>query len=299
MSGCCSGGGPSPSETAVQAIPLENIDFKGKFVSEFIVPKMDCPSEEGIIRMALDSLQPSVHLQFDIPNRLVNIFHSDNLDEITQRMEALGFGAQLNTTKEVTKEEISQVLDLSIEKNKSEAITIKWLFAINAIMFVFELIVGWYAQSAGLIADALDMFADAAVYALALFAVGQSAQLKLRAAHVSGWLQLALATGVLIEVIRRFIHGSEPISLLMMGMGAIALIANVICLKLIYKNKDNGAHMKATWIFSANDVIANLGVIIAGIFVLMTGSAIPDLIIGLIIGLIVLNGAFRILRLKS
>lgn len=66
----------------------------------------------------------------------------------------------------------------------------------------------------------------------------------------------------------------------MINMSTIALIANIICLMLIYKNKDNGAHMKAIWIFSVNDVIANLGVIIAGILVLISGSPIPDLIIG-------------------
>ena len=143
------------------------------------------------------------------------------------------------------------------------------------------------------------MFADAAVYALAIFAVGKASHLKLRAAHISGWLQMILALSVLFEVGRRFLYGSEPVSMLMMGMGAIALIANVICLKLIYKNKDSGAHMKATWIFSANDVIANIGVILAGSLVMLTGSAIADLVIGTIIGLVVLLGAVRILRIKA
>mgnify|MGYP003958347177 FL=1 len=68
---------------------------------------------------------------------------------------------------------------------------------------------------------------------------------------------------------------------------------------LIFKDKDKGAHMKASWIFSANDVIANAGVIIAGGLVFVTGSALPDLIIGFIIGIIVLNGAKRILLLRD
>jgi Co/Zn/Cd efflux system component len=57
--------------------------------------------------------------------------------------------------------------------------------------------------------------------------------------------------------------------------------------------------MKASWIFSANDVIANLGLIVAGLLVALTGSRYPDLVIGFLIGLIVLNGARRILQLKS
>ena len=57
--------------------------------------------------------------------------------------------------------------------------------------------------------------------------------------------------------------------------------------------------MKASWIFSANDVVINLGVIIAGTLVALTGSNYPDLIIGSIAGLIVLNGSRRIFALKG
>jgi Co/Zn/Cd efflux system component len=84
----------------------------------------------------------------------------------------------------------------------------------------------------------------------------------------------------------------------MMGIGAVALMANITCLLLIFKSRNQGAHMKASWIFSANDVLANVGVITAGILVAVTGSQLPDLVIGIIISLIVLNGARRILLLK-
>ena len=85
----------------------------------------------------------------------------------------------------------------------------------------------------------------------------------------------------------------------MMAMGLVALVANVTCLALISGKKESGAHMKASWIFSANDVIANTGIIIAGALVAYTGSRYPDLIIGLIIAVLVLNGARRILNIKS
>ncbi|BBM06214.1 hypothetical protein HAALTHF_52130n [Vreelandella aquamarina] len=116
------------------------------------------------------------------------------------------------------------------------------MLAINGVMFVVELTVGWLAQSTGLIADSLDMFADAAVYGVALYAVANSLRTKLRAAHLSGWLQLILALGVLAEVGRRFVFGSEPVSALMMGFGLVALAANVWCLVLIARNRHGGAH---------------------------------------------------------
>ena len=110
---------------------------------------------------------------------------------------------------------------------------------------------------------------------------------------------MILALGAMSEVIRRFVFGSEPESVLMMSFGLVALIANSLCLVMINTQRDSGAHMKASWIFSANDVIANLGVIAAGLLVALTGSRYPDLVIGFIIGLIVLNGARSILQLKS
>ena len=175
---------------------------------------------------------------------------------------------------------------------------LKLLLAINGAMFVFELIVGLIAQSTGLIADSLDMFADAAVYGLALYAVGRAAALKMKAAHIAGWLQVVLALGALLEVVRREVVGSEPASMLMMSIGLVALIANVTCLVLIAKKRDRGAHMTASYIFSANDVIANAGVIVAGVLVAWTGSSYPDLVIGAVIALIVLSGARRILNLR-
>lgn len=181
----------------------------------------------------------------------------------------------------------------------AEAGTLRWLLAINAVMFVVEVVAGWLAQSTGLLADSLDMFADAGVYGLALYAVGRHAAHQLRAARLSGWLQLLLALGALTEVLRRALLGSEPEPLPMMGIAFLALCANVACVALLARHRDGGAHMRASWIFSTNDVLANLGVILAGLLVHWSGSNIPDLVIGMLIGLLVLNGARRILRLKA
>jgi len=181
---------------------------------------------------------------------------------------------------------------------KAEAHTLRWLLAINAAMFVVEIVAGWLAQSTGLIADSLDMFADAAVYGLALYAVGHAGR-ELRAARLSGWLQLLLALGVLGEVLRRWLTGSTPEPLPMMGIALLALAANLACMAMLAKHRDGGAHMQASWIFSTNDVLANLGVMLAGALVAWTGSNLPDLVIGTLIGLLVLNGARRILNLRN
>jgi len=293
--GQCHGeaGAPTSTEPAVAA------DGSGSSVSIFAVPKMDCPSEEHMIRMALDGQAAVKALSFDLSNRQLRILHEGPVDPLLARLAPLGLGATLQSTERAAHKEEGASLDEIEEAATQEAGVLKLLLLINGVMFLVELVAGWWAQSTGLLADGLDMFADAAVYGLALYAVGHSAQRKLRAAHTAGWLQMALAVGALIEVLRRFVLGSEPESAIMMSIAAVALLANVSCLRLISRHRESGAHMKASWIFSSNDVLANIGVIVAGALVAWTQSPYPDLVIGTVIAFVVLNGARRILALKA
>jgi cation diffusion facilitator family transporter len=181
-------------------------------------------------------------------------------------------------------------------KNAAQRKTLWLLFGINAVMFGLELTIGIVAGSTALVADALDMFADATVYGISLGAIGKSLRQKARAAWLSGIFQITLAVLVLVNVIKRFFFDEVPTSGLMMGIGCLALIANVICLTLIAKHRQGEVHMRASWIFSRNDVIANLGVIAAGLLVNLLNSRFPDLIIGFAIALLVLRGGIEIIQ---
>ena len=181
-------------------------------------------------------------------------------------------------------------------KDQSQRQVLYWLLGINATMFVIEMGIGLLANSTALIADSLDMLADAVVYGVALYAIGKSLLHKANAARISGFFQMALGVLIIIDIVRRSIYGSEPVSGLMMAMGAVALIANVICLVIIRKQRNEEVHMRASWIFSANDVIANLGVIFAGVLVFWLDSRWPDLVIGVIVSCVVLRGAKMILE---
>jgi len=180
-------------------------------------------------------------------------------------------------------------------RNAEQAKILKILLAINAAMFFVESIIGFIAQSTGLIADSLDMFADAAVYGIGLYAVGRSFANKAKAAYGSGIFQCILGASVVVEVVRRFVVGSEPLSLLMLGIGTLSLIANLTCLALLSKHREGDVHMRASWIFSTNDVVANIGVIVAGVLVACLGSPLPDLVIGAIISAVVIRGGVRII----
>lgn len=174
--------------------------------------------------------------------------------------------------------------------------TLLALLAINAVMFFTEITLGFLAESTGLIADSLDMLADAGVYGLSLFVVGKGIERQSRAASISGVLQIILGIGVIVEVTRRLLFGSEPESLLIIAVGTAALMANIYCLFLLSRHREAGVHMRASWIFSTNDVIANLGVIISGMLVLALDNRYPDLVIGAIISAVVVRGGLKILH---
>lgn len=251
---------------------------------------MDCPSEEQLIRSAFTSTPGIVRLEFDIPGRSLTIWHGGDSDSIRAILKRLDLGDEL-----VTSEEVSDDDGGGIERDQTSVL--RAVLAINAAMFAIELVAGWLGESAGLLSDSLDMLADAIVYGIALWAVGRAMSFQRYAARISGWLQLVLALGVLAEVARRAIQGSAPDAPLMLGTAALALAANVTCLLVLARQRHSGVHMQASWIFSTNDVIANFGVILAGVLVGWTASAVPDLVIGTIIGLVVLRGALRILKL--
>jgi len=262
--------------------------------TRFLIAKMDCPSEEGLIRMALQDVAEIRGLEFDLAARELRVLHTLSPNEILDYLSPLKLDTSILESQQVNIEDAAVPADTG-----QEAGDLKLLLLINGLMFVIEFGTGLVAESTGLVADSLDMLADASVYGLAFLVVYQSREQQRNIARVSGWLQALLAVGVLLEVTRRLAFGSEPVSMLMMIMGGIALAANVLCLTIIHKHKEGGLHMQASWIFSANDVIANAGVILAGLLVVLTQSNLPDLLIGALIGLVVLNGARRILALSS
>lgn len=288
----------SPGCNANQNINTEMSDVEvkpGISMSIYSIPKMDCPSEERLIKLALSDLAQVHGLVFDLSLRQLKVVHEGPNDPISAKLNGLNLGATLQETLPADPELIKDGND---KASAQESITLYWLLGINAILFLVEFFSGLVAQSTGLIGESLDNFADAAVYGLALYAIGHGAKMQLRAAHVAGLLQLAMAFGLISEVVRRFIFGSEPESMLMMLVAFIALLANTSCLLLISRHRESGAHMKASWIFSANDVLINMGVITAGVLVMWTGLNYPDLIIGSIAGVLVLYGAKRILSIR-
>ena len=271
----------------------------------FKISKMDCPSEENLIRMKLDGNSDIEYLEFDIPNRKLTVFHHGDVENIQHAIHDLNLGDTLLSTETIDSLDPNNNFQTDIDsshKKDAEQRKLLWIvLVINFAFFIIEMSTGLISRSMGLVADSLDMLADSFVYGISLFAVGGTVVKKKRIARIAGYFQITLAILGFLEVLRRFFGNEQlPDFSTMIGISILALIANSICLYLLQKSKSKEeAHMKASMIFTSNDVIINLGVIVAGVLVNWLHSSTPDLIIGSIVFALVIQGAFRILKLSK
>lgn len=259
----------------------------------FEITKMDCPSEENLIRMKLAGISSIANMDFDIPNRKLTVFHKGQIDQIEKSVLELNLGGQKISTEQTDQ------IDFNEHTNQRKLL---WtVLGINFVFFLIEMATGIISKSMGLVADSLDMLADSFVYGISLIAVGGTMSRKKQIAKLAGYFQITLAVIGFIEVLRRFFGAEQlPDFSTMIVVSILALIANGICLYILQKSKSKDeAHIKASMIFTSNDVIINMGVIIAGLLVNWLSSNKPDLIIGTIVFVLVIQGAFRILKLSK
>jgi len=263
------------------------------YKSIFSIPKMDCPCEENLIRMKLQEVGGILRLDFDLAERKLTVLHTGDPGSVEAALKTLGLGATLIVTEQT--EYRSQPDESSSQRKVLIAVLL-----INFAFFLLEIATGIISGSMGLVADSLDMLADALVYGMSLMVVGAVLSRKKKVARYCGYIQIVLALGGITEVIRRFISAETPPAFqTMIGISLLALIANAFCLWLLQRTKSKEAHIRASVIFSANDVIINAGVIAAGLLVWWLDSGIPDLVVGIIVFIIVLRGAVRILKLAK
>jgi Co/Zn/Cd efflux system component len=260
--------------------------------STFKIIKMDCPAEEQMIRMKLDGITQIKELKFDIPERILEIVHDDDIISVEASIDELNFNSTRLATVEI---DWAGTTDTGIQRRALWIILV-----INFVLFVVEITTGFISNSMGLVADSIDMLADALVYGLSLYAVGGILTRKKKIAKISGYFQLSLAILGFIEVIRRFLGaGDLPVFQTMIIISLLALAGNTASLLILQRAKTDEVHMKASMIFTSNDLIANIGVILAGVVVYYSNSNIPDLIIGSLVFLLVARGALRILKLAK
>lgn len=167
---------------------------------------------------------------------------------------------------------------------------------INAVMFGVEATTGVLADSRALQADALDFLGDASTYGLTLWALGQSLTWRLRAARIKGWSLLVMGVLVLANSGWALVQGSAPVGETMMGVAALALVANVVSAVLLLRHRQGDANIRSAWLCSRNDAIANLAVLASGSLVIWADSRWPDLLVAGVIAALFTHSAVSILR---
>ncbi len=177
------------------------------------------------------------------------------------------------------------------------AAKILWVaLVINFSMFVVEMIAGLQADSAALLADALDFFGDSFNYALSLAALGLLPVWRSRAALVKGFTMLGYGVFVLAQAGWILFSGAQPEAMTMGAVGFLALLANLSVLFLLYRFRDGDANMRSVWLCSRNDVIGNTLVMLAALGVWGTATAFPDIAVAVIMAGLNLSSARVIIR---
>jgi cation diffusion facilitator family transporter len=167
---------------------------------------------------------------------------------------------------------------------------------INAVMFLVEGGAGLRVHSTSLLADALDMLGDALVYGFGLFVLARSARWQAGAALAKGGFMLAFGLGVLVEAVYKMFHPVMPGVETMGVIGGLALAANLVCFFLLYRHRRDNLNMSSTWLCSRNDLIANVGVLLAAIGSYVLLSRWPDILMGVVIASLFLSSALQVLR---
>ena len=170
------------------------------------------------------------------------------------------------------------------------------VLAINAAMFVTEMIAGVWGQSVALQADALDFLGDSATYAITLIVLGMSLRWRAGAAMIKGLAMGGFGFWVIGMTVYHFIQGSLPSAALMGGIGTLALAANVISAVILFRHRKGDSNMRSVWLCTRNDAIANLAVIAAASGVWMAATGWPDLAVGAVIAVLALSSSIAVLR---
>ena len=170
------------------------------------------------------------------------------------------------------------------------------VIAINGAMFIVEMAAGAFAGSKALQADALDFLGDTVTYALSLYVIGMSLNVRATAALAKGLSLGAMGLWVFGSTAYQVVVLGVPSAEIMGGIGLMALAANLVSVWLLMRFKDGDANVRSVWLCSRNDAIGNVAVVLAAVGVWLTDTAWPDLIVAFAIAGLFLHSSWMIIR---
>ena len=183
-----------------------------------------------------------------------------------------------------------------LTKLKKQQANVLWVVLfINLVMFFVEFGAGIRADSISLTGDSLDMLVDTLVYASSLYVINKGSKAQASSAFLKGIIMFVFAIAVFARAIYQFSSGVTPEATVMSAIGVIALLANLVCLLLLARHREDNLNMSSVWLCSRNDIIANISVLVAAGLVFLTGSILPDLAVGMLLSFVFAKSAGKVL----
>jgi Co/Zn/Cd efflux system component len=161
---------------------------------------------------------------------------------------------------------------------------------------IVEAVAGFVSDSQALRADALDFVGDGLITFVGLLALAWPLQRRARVALAEGLFLGALGLGVIATTIYRVVVQQQPEAEIMGMFGVAALMVNISAAAALIPHRSGDANARAIWLFSRNDAIGNMAVVVAAGLVAWTASPWPDLIVAFVIAALFLHSAWNIVR---
>ncbi len=180
-----------------------------------------------------------------------------------------------------------------LQKRQSKVLWI--ILVINAVMFLVEFVGGIKGSSLSLTGDSLDMLGDALVYGCSLYVIQKGNKAQAQAAMLKGGIMFMSSIAVFARATYQLFAQTVPTVQVMSEIGLLALIANLICFLLLIRHRDDNINMSSVWLCSRNDIIANTSVLLTAGLVFLTGSFLPDFILGLFLTVVFAKSAGKVL----
>ena len=193
-------------------------------------------------------------------------------------------------------DECCQKKSCELEKMTKRQSKVLWIvLGVNIVMFVVELLSGILSSSLSLTGDSLDMLGDAIAYGSSLYVINRGRKSQAKSALLKGIIMFLSAIAVFARATYQAFFNTTPELKVMTTVGFIVLIANLFCLFLLTRHRNDNINMSSVWLCSRNDIIANTSVLLAAGLVFVTGQSWPDLAVGLLIALIFAKSAGKVL----
>ena len=177
---------------------------------------------------------------------------------------------------------------------ESQRGTLRIVLSINAVMFLLIVAAALYGKSTALLADSLDNLGDALTYGLSLYAVSRGDAVKAKVALFKSGLIFLAACAVVAQIIYKFFAPSVPIVEVMGVFSLLGLVANSLCLYLLWRHRHADVNMSSVWECSRNDIASNISVFVAAGAVWITGSSWPDILVALGLVWLLIRSSIRV-----